>query len=259
MNTKTLTKEALDVIDQYMAFKITPGASGPTGQEVSVNVPYYNNKRIGLKGALRAETGKGSPREVYEEVLIKGKTNNLTPASFTSGSLREFMIREGIGIDCSGLVYHVLNAESISRKIGTIDKRLHFPLAGNIFRRLRAKMRPVENTDVATLASDKNSHVIPTKEIQPGDFISMIGTSSDTRDHIVVVHQIEYQNFLPATVHYTHSVAYPEDGEYGHGVRQGKIDILDPGKPILEAVWNEKPLLDRAKRSTTEIRRLNQF
>jgi hypothetical protein len=260
MNTKILNKQSLSIIDQYTNFKISGGSSGPMGNDVSVNVPYYNNKRVGLRSALRAEIGKGSPREIYDEVLIKSQSSHITPSSFTSSLLKEFMVKEGVGIDCSGFVYHVLNAESLARNNTTIDRHMHFPFAGNIFRKIRAKMRPVENTDVVTFASDKNSHVVSIKEIMPGDFISMIGNGNNSvRDHIVVIHQVEYQNFLPSTIHYSHSIAYPTDGEYGHGVRQGTIEIVFLEKDVTEAVWGEPELLSRAKQSKTEIRRLNQF
>ena len=86
------------------------------------------------------------------------------------------------------------------------------------------------------------------------------------RDHIALIYQIEYQNFVPVTLHYTHSVAWPTDGEYGHGIHDGRIDITDINKTIIEQRWNELGKNDaenytfmRAKISTTELRRLNWF
>lgn len=130
-------------------------------------------------------------------------------------------------------------------------------------------MRPAENVDVATLAHDKNSSTVDLREIMPGDFVTMLNTMNKedrVRDHVIVIHQIEYQNFVPTTIHYSHSVAWPSDGEYGHGVRQGIITILDVTKPITEQKWieddktgSENYTSIRAQKSLSEIRRLRWF
>jgi hypothetical protein len=61
-----------------------------------------------------------------------------------------------------------------------------------------------------------------------------------------------------------HAIAWPTDGEYGHGIHDGKIEITDINKSILEQRWiennvieNENYTLIRAQKSITEIRRLN--
>ena len=86
---------------------------------------------------------------------------------------------------------------------------------------------------------------------------------SSERNHILVVHTVDYQNFVPTMIHYTHSIAWPDDGQYGHGVRQGTIEILEPTKGITDQKWTEKgktgaenPTYLRAKISKTEIRKL---
>ena len=66
----------------------------------------------------------------------------------------------------------------------------------------------------------------------------MTGADSEC-NHIITIHQADYQNFMPIAIHYTHSIALPEDGQYGHGVRQGRIEILDPSKDILDQTWIE--------------------
>jgi hypothetical protein len=84
------------------------------------------------------------------------------------------------------------------------------------------------------------------------------------RDHILVIHQVEYQNFIPYKLHYSHAVAYPEDGIYGTGIKQGTIEITDINKPVTEQVWTENGrqgeanrIFQRALKSKTEIRKLN--
>jgi hypothetical protein len=83
------------------------------------------------------------------------------------------------------------------------------------------------------------------------------------RNHILVIHQVEYQNFIPYKIHYSHAVAYPEDGIYGTGIKQGTIEISDIHKPITEQIWIENGkqgeanrIFVRAQKSKTEVRRL---
>jgi hypothetical protein len=99
---------------------------------------------------------------------------------------------------------------------------------------------------------------------------SEMKSESAERNHILVVHEV--LTVLPTNgqmtnniikISYTHSVAYPEDGIYGTGVKQGYIEISDVSKPITEARWVEgnkeglsNILFIRAKKSKTEVRRL---
>ena len=62
MNTKILAPRALDVIDQYIHFKV--GAA-------VCSVPYFNNKTVGRKMSLAALAGKGSPHEILDELSPK--------------------------------------------------------------------------------------------------------------------------------------------------------------------------------------------
>lgn len=259
MNTKTLSNRALSVIDQYLNFKV--GAA-------ICSVPYFNNKTVKMRGGLAVHGGKGSPKEIFEEVeslLVKA---HAAPSSVTPDSLRKLLVDNNIGIDCSGFAYYVLNAESEETGKGTLDKHLSFVQATGFFRKILSSLRPVINTGVLTLASDKNSQILPLTEIKPGDIITMLGNinsqnSMDERDHILVIHQVEYQNFIPYNIHYSHAVAYPEDGVYGTGIKQGTIEISDIRKPITEQIWIEhgrqgeaNRIFARAQTSTTELRRL---
>lgn len=275
MNTKLLSDKALAIIDQYAHFRI--GNSG------ACNIPYFNNNRKVIRAGLRATIGKGSPGDIFEEVEIElaksGETTALPPGAIkggtfipgaiTSEALKHFLVDRNIGIDCSGFAYYVLSEESESRGKKRLDRHIHFPFCRGIIGKIRSKMRPAENTDVATLAHDKNSRAIPLGEIAPGDVITMLNTmnkADKVRDHVVVVRQVEYQNFVPITIHYVHSIAWPTDGEYGHGVRTGAITILDVNKPIAEQKWTEADKTGmenytavRAGIALTEIRRLRWF
>ena len=266
MNTKTLSPHALSVIEHYTHFKVG---------SATCSIPYFNNKTTKTRGGLRVRIGKGSPKEILEEVetiLVKMHVDTNTLSAET---LKKLLTDENIGIDCSGFAYYVLNAQLQEDGKGALDKHISFVNCHGILGKIRAKLRPVENCDVATLSHDRNSTVVPLKETQPGDIITMITPPSDSdtssstptqrneRDHILVIHQVEYQNFSAYKIHYTQAVAYPEDGVYGTGIKQGTIEIHDHTKPLTEALWTENGvqgssnrILIRAQKMKTEVRRI---
>lgn len=258
MNTRRLTDQTFSLIDTYLNFKV--------GSAVT-NIPYFNNRKQAKRASLRAEVGKGSPREILDEVSLLTLRDKITVDAFTNDTFKKFLVENDIGIDCSGLAYYILASEARARDKHQLDRLLSYPLARGLFRKIKAHFYPVENTDVATFAHDKNSHIIEIKDAAPGDIITMESDdASPLRNHILVIHQIEYQNFVPITLHYTHSIAWPSDGEYGHGVRQGIIDIVDSTKPLTEQRWIENNTTDtqnytlaRAKASKTALRRIKGF
>lgn len=224
MITKRIQDASVAVIEQYK------------------DIPYFNNRRTGLRGALPVQVGKGNPKEIHEEIQYILKKDKLDPNTIDT---RKLLVENNIGIDCSGFVYHVLQKTNYA-----------FPYAGSFFGKLIAKFNPVKNIDVKTFAHNKNSKIIPIREAQPGDIITMVGNGDASRNHIVVIDQIEYQNEIPATIHYVHSIALPEDGQYNHGFKQGKIEIINPDKPLTDQVWSEEYLRNRGLQTTCELRRV---
>ena len=258
MEIKTLSQPALKVIENYLNFQAGPGAC---------SIPYYNNRTAKTRAALRTHIGKGSPEDIKEELETLILKNKIDSLSFTDESLKKLLVDNGLGIECSGFCYHVLEAESQSRGHGTISKKITFINCNGFIGQIRCSIRPIENCDVETFADDKNSRVISTKDVLPGDIITMTpDLDGKDRNHILIIKEVHYNNSIPQEIIYSHSIAYPEDGVYGTGVRDGQIQIKDPNKPIIESTWIEgvrygdtSPLFIRAKRSKTEIRRLNWF
>ncbi len=272
MNTKTLSSRATSIIDQYLNFRV--------GNPVC-SIPYFNNKTVKARGSFRAYGGKGSPKDIFDEIQSIVLKAHIDLNLVSNESLKKLLTDNNLGIDCSGFAYYILNAESEDRGKGKIDKHISFVNCHSLIAKIRCSLRPIENCDVSTFAHDKNSKIIPLTEIQPGDIITMLESGgnesrnegqtftkpfanpTNERDHILVVHQVEYQNFVPYKIHYSHAVAYPEDGVYGSGIKQGTIEILDTSKPITDARWTENEKQDdsnrifvRAKKSKTELRRL---
>lgn len=224
MITKRINENSANVIVQYK------------------DIPYFNNRRTSVRAALPVEIGKGSPKEIHEEIEYLLKKNRLDPQTT---DIRKLLVENNIGIDCSGFVYHVLQKTNYS-----------FPYAGNFIRKIIAKFRPVSNIDVRTFAHDKNSKIISLRDVVPGDIITMVGNGDASRNHIVIFDQIEYQNNIPSVLHYVHSIAIPEDGLYNHGFHEGKIEIINVEKPLTDQVWSETYLRERALQTRCELRRV---
>ncbi len=270
MQTKTLTKESLGVVNGYMHFHF--------GSAVA-SVPYFNNKTHGTRGALRALVGKGTPDEIRDETMAVALKMHIQKDSLADEALKKILVESNLGIECSGFAYHVLDAE-LKARLGNsrgISHSISFANCDGVLARIRCAMRPAENCNVRTFANDVNSIPVSYSDVKPGDFITILATDDQNsslpqpdRDHILVVHAVDYIDGVPSTIHYSHSIAYPEDGLYGTGVRQGSI-MLDQKVPddsphsITDFIWTENGrsssdnlLFLRAKKSKTELRRLTK-
>jgi len=258
MITKTLSAAALSLIDTYRNFKLA---------NAICSVPYYNNKTRNLRGALRAYVGKGSPKDIYEEIEIILLKDKVDFSTLTGPSLHKVLVDHNIGIDCSALAYYTLSVESEDRKLGPLSKNISFIYSQGLFGKMKSNLNPERNCDVLTFADERNSKNIPLTEVLPGDIVAMTAGPEDAeRNHILVVHQVEYEEGVPLRFHYTHAVAYPEDGLYGTGMKHGWIEILDSSKPLVEQRWSENDIegealriYRRAQKSLTQLRRLNWF
>lgn len=255
MNTSTLSPQALAVIDGYLHF--TVGSA-------TCSVPYFNNKTTRSRVTLRAYIGKGSPDDILEETKILLVKNHIDPTLLTDESLKKMLADNNIGLDCSAFAYHVLDAENDTAGHGPLDSQVSFVNCTGIFGKMRCSLRPAENCDVATLADDANSRAVAVVDAKPSDIITMIGgPDSADRDHILVIHETTRQNDILVKISYSHAVAYPHDGLYGTGVKQGVIQVTDPHKSLLEQLWVEgekegssNPIFARATAARTELRRL---
>jgi hypothetical protein len=248
---KTLNPQALSIIDQYLHFKVGSG---------ECSVPYFNNKTVKARAALRSVSGKGNPQEITEEVQAILIKDHVDLAVVTGEALKKVLTDNNIGIDCSAFAYYILDAEANAQGKGSIKKGVHFAGATGLIGKIRCSLRPIENFDVLTFANNRNSSVISLKDVRPGDVITMInGPEGDERNHILVVHQVDASDSALAKISYSHAVAYPEDGVYGTGIKQGVIEIIKPEGSLADQIWSENIIFIRAQKSQTELRRLNKL
>jgi len=273
----TLSPQSLKIIQNYLHLPFP---------NKNVQTPYFNNRRIKIRGGLRALIGKGSPEDIVEEATIISLREKIDLQKLSNEELKKFLVDNKLGIDCSGLVYHILDAQMKTEGRGSLQQVLKRPWFKNPIRKLLVKLRPIENTGVGTFNHEVNSFEIPLKDIQPGDLIIIMGAGpKQDYNHILLV-----TAFIPSVsganarnlsesadsglqnstvppgsnaskdssssregllgmIRFIHSFQYPTDGQYNHGVRQETITITDLNKPLLEQTWSEPQMQEYAKRA----------
>ncbi len=234
MSDKTLSKQALQIIENYQNLSI--------GKHKIV-CPYFNNRRSGVRGALRVLIGKGSPKDIEEEALLFALREKIDLDNLNEEELKKFLVDHNLGIDCSGFVYHILDVE-----LKGLKKHLKHPWIKNPLRKLIAKLRIVENTGVSTFNNDVNTSEVKLSDAKPGDMIIMMNTGlKNDLHHILLVSSITTENSELRTLNYTHSFQFTTDGQYNHGIKQGEIKISNLKKGLLDQKWSEVETYNHAK------------
>lgn len=211
----------------------------------SVQCPYFNNKRTRLRGALPALIGKGSPEEITEEAKLLALRQKIDLSKLDAQRLKDFLVDNNLGIDCSGYAYYLLDAEVCSHGLGTLKKYIQFK-GGGLIRRIIRRFRTIENINVKVLAGEKNSFEIELKHTKPGDFVVIIDSGNDfARDHVLFITDVEYKNDIVQKIIYTHTFQWTTDGKYNHGVRDGEIKISDPSAELTKQEWIEQSVVGK--------------
>lgn len=241
-----------------------------------VRCPYFNNARLGQRGQLKVLIGKGSPEEIVEEAKIisiqyrkdvfdkNGVFNAHVehPAEHEQAEcIRQFMVDNNLGVDCSGFITNVLQKHFAETKKINLAKKLFITKKINFLRWIISRLRPVEQISVKVYANNKNTMIMDDlKMIQPGDLITMLKTGPNkNHDHILLVEEVDGDK-----IKYAHARVWSSEGKYGHGVSEGIITITNPKKGLLEQTWEEKDktgednetFLEAKQAEILEIRRI---
>lgn len=247
--TSKLSSSALKTIHDYLNLPFI-GISG-------VRCPYFNNAKTRQRGQLKVLVGKGSPEEIVEEAKIisiqyrkdifdkNGVFNAHVdhPAEHEQAEcIRQFLVDNNLGIDCSGFVTNVLQKHFYETLNVDLAKKLFITPKKNFLRWIISRLRPIEQISVGVYASEKNTMIInDLRMIQPADLIIQLKTGPNkNHNHILLITETDGNK-----IKYAHARAWSSEGKYGHGVSQGKITITNPEKGLLEQVWEENghPLL----------------
>lgn len=225
---KTLSKETTLLVNSYLNLPIGVGCA----------CPYFNNKRAKIRGGLSALVGKGTPEDIATEAKIIAIRKKVKLQNMDSDGLKKFLAENSLGVDCSGLAYHLLDTESKAMCLGSIAS--HIKTNRGFFRKIMYRLRPDMNTNVEVISSPDNSDEITIKDAVAGDVIVILNTGPQkTYNHILVISEISNLENENKIIRYIHSYAWPTDGKYGHGVRFGEIHILNPSLKLIQAKWIE--------------------
>lgn len=231
MITKTLGNGAQNIINSYLHFS--------NGMR-TVSVPYFNNRRSNVRAGLRAHIGKGSVLDIRDELRLYAFREHADVPHMTEEEFKKYLVEHNLGIDCSGFAFYVLNEVSKDEGKGPLRSHLAHPLARNVIRKIISHFRCAENTGVTTFAHPDNSKIIPLSNVKPGDFISITHDKEHEKyNHIIIIHKVDYEENTPTILYYSHSMAWPSDGEYNHGVRQGTVTITNIAAPLKDQSWSE--------------------
>jgi hypothetical protein len=215
---------AQEMIDEFMAIRLG-------GKKVVC--PYYRNTSKERAG-LRALIGKGDPGEIEKEVLVWAKLKDFDLKKANVKQIREFMVANHIGIECSGFVVHVLNFWLKNEEKQPLIKYLTFQ-NNSIIDKIRRFLRPVENIGANILTNEDNCEKIEKiNDVLPGDLIRSKGKIKNAH-HVLLITKVIKENDKVKEIEFAHS---GETHDEYSGVRVEKIRITNPRGSLLKQDWD---------------------
>ncbi|MCF7907151.1 hypothetical protein K9K85_02620 [Patescibacteria group bacterium] len=174
----SLSPSAQAVINSYLKMKI--------GNKI-IACPYFINRQ-GAKAALRVFLGKASSQEIKEEIEMIAQQKEIDLNQMSEEEIYQLLKSKRLGIDCSGLVVHILKAEYQERKNINILRRIYITAPWkNPWRYFISRFRPIENISVRVLAHPYNSRIVKNPEkIQAGDLIIY-----QSLKHVLLIEEIK--------------------------------------------------------------------
>ncbi len=227
MTTYSLPKSALDVLGAYGKLK--------AAENTYVRCPYFRNPRSGReRWGLAVYSGKGSPREIEEELKIIEKLERKDFSTMREDGIRDIMKKRKLGIECSGFITRVLDGWTREFYKKPIYSLLQFNASGVYW--LFCKLRPYTHIDIPTLVHAKNARSVnDIRDILPGDLMRF----NSKIDHAVIITEVtrdESSNLQRLS--YAHSIL--EDAN--EGVKRGIIEFVKyDANDLLSQHWSEEP------------------
>lgn len=235
-DSNSIPAAAQHVIEHYQHLKAAEGRT--------VRCPYYRNPRSGReRWGLNAFSGKGSPKEIEDELQMIEKLEEKNFASLPEEEIRDIMRKRHLGVECSGFLSHIFDAWLQDRKGQRIFRVLRFP-SQNLWSNIAAFLRPFTHIDIETLVHPNNAtEYSDWKEIRAGDLIRLrhSGEFLDPTveiDHALLVTTVEKDaQGNPVRIRYAQSVRE----RIGEGIKEGLITITDLDLPLKQQQWQEFP------------------
>lgn len=215
---------ALEIINQYKNLII---------RGITVQTPYYRNVKR-TRAELRSLVGKGTPEELIEETIIFAQLRGFKIQNSNPEEVKEFMESQGVGIDCSGFVAHIINHILYKKYHKGIFSYVKFPKA-SLYRAIIRWLRPIENLSADLLTGELNSDLVDYNDVKPGYFIRLKGVEQG--HHIALISETNRDKtgkllsfkYIHSTNHYNKE----------NGVKEGEIIITNNKKPLQDQNWIE--------------------
>jgi hypothetical protein len=227
-----MTNNLYDIVNQYVNFEIA-------GKKF--NIPYCmafdaSEKPLtyhrGRTQRFKNYGGKGSPEQIRKALIKTAQKHNLNLTEASTEEIKKLMVQHGIGIDCSGFVYHVLDRYLRERYHTSLARHiLRYPGAIGVLERIVLRPQRVRRCSAATLTSKLNTIEIElVKDMQPGDMIRL--THADWKGkHIAIIVDVD-----------AHYITYAAASEYTKDpdCHLAKIEIIDSTKGLEAQNWLEQ-------------------
>jgi len=186
-----------------------------------LGIPYFINTPKNKDQDSDAKVGKGNFEQIAKLTIDVAKSSGTDLSNATPQQIYQFQKKHQIGIDCSGLAYHLLNTLSVY----LFNKDLDSILIGT------DNKKGVRRLSAHLLTSPPN--VVEIKDyqsIQTGDLIRM-----DQGKHILfIIEKIDHK------INYVHSSHQTKK----RGVHLGQIRITDSQKTLNFQNWSDVTLDD---------------
>ena len=225
IKTYSLPESAKKVINEFTNLPIA-------GKKIVS--PYFINTKS-QRGGLRVLSGKGDPGEIAREVKVQSQLKGIDLNKLNESDIRNFMITNHIGIECSGFVVHVLNYWLRMNGKRPLIKYLKFENS-NLINKVKRTLRPVEQISANTITSHLNcTKIHKLSDIRPGDLIRSKGQRKNSH-HILLISEVTFEDDILKEIEYVHSIRGYENE---NGIRYGKILVNNPDDDIQNQTWTE--------------------
>jgi len=218
------------IAEEYINFEVL-------GKRFSVPYAISHNPTPAYAGEGRTSAhanygGKGTPAEIRQTLIRVAKQSKFSLDTSSADQIRDFMVKHGIGVDCSGFVYNVLDEYlRASGQPGLAGRIRRFPGLKGRADSLLFRSRAVRRASASTLTSDLNTtHIEKAAEIKPGDMLRLTHASW-AGNHIAIVVEV-----TPKLITYAHSSVYTPVT----GTHFGQIKIVDKSLGLEKQRWLEQ-------------------
>jgi len=215
--SNTLYKKAREYIDFEIAGK-------------QVKIPYVLAK--GRRLHFWDSSGKGTYKQIRVETIKRAKDKGVVLNLIPGLDINRFMRREGIGIECSGFVYHLLDAFMKEKKGSSLVKCL-LRYSGFLGKLERVLLRPyrVRRISAQDLTSDINTvRIEKVSEIRAADLIRLSPLKWSGK-HVAIIVEV-----TPKCIVYAHSSKDTKK----QGPHFGKIEVTVEDAGLEEQQWFEE-------------------